>query len=127
MTHAAGDSREPAADTDAGDRDDAQTRAGRGPPDPWIVRAGVTLAVGVGIGILAAIGVGLAGASGRVGAVVVLLIVSLATALAALMALLSSVVEELRGADVAWRRPVMGIMLFVVAAMLMAMTVAAAG
>lgn len=124
------DSRRAATDTDAGGPNAGgpdQASHGRRPRDPWIVRAGVTVAVGIGVGVLAAVGVGLAGASGQWGAIVVLLIVSLAAALGALMALVSAVVDEVRGGDVGWRRPVMGIALFVVAAMLMSMTVVAAG
>lgn len=95
-------------------------------PDRWMVRAGVTVAIALGLGILVAATLGFAGASGQVGAVVVLLLLSLGTAVGALMALVSAVVDEFRGRDVPWRRPVMGIVLFLAAAVLMAMTVAAA-
>lgn len=97
-----------------------------GGPDRWMVRAGVAVAVALGLGILVAATLGFAGASGQVGAVVVLLLLSLGTAVGALMALVSAVVDEFRGRDVPWRRPVMGIVLFFAAAVLMAMTVAAA-
>ena len=57
----------------------------------------------------------------------ILLVLSLTAGLSAVLALVTSAVDEFRGRDVPWRRPVLGIVLFVAAAMLMAMTVAAAG
>ena len=97
-----------------------------GGPDRWMVRAGVAVAIGLGLGILVAGVLGFAGASGQAGAVVVLLLLSLGMAVGALLALVSAVVDEFRGRDVAWRRPVLGVVLFLAAAGLMAMTVAAA-
>ncbi len=95
--------------------------------DPWLRRVAVVMGVGLGVGILAAVGVGIAGASGQVGAVIILLVLSLAAGTSAVLALVTAAIEEFRGGNVSWRRPVLGIVLFVAAAMLMAMTVAAAG
>lgn len=95
--------------------------------DRWMVRAGIAVAIGLGLGVVAAAGLGMAGASGQVGAVVLLLLLSLGTACGALLALVSAVADEFRGRDVTWRRPVLGVVLFFAAALLMAMTVAAAG
>lgn len=110
-----------------GDSDAAAPTDIDGSRDPWLRRVAVVMGVGLGVGILAAVGAGLAGATGRVGAVIILLVLSLAAGTSAVMALVTSAIEEFRGGDVSWRRPVLGIVLFVAAAMLMAMTVAAAG
>jgi hypothetical protein len=104
--------------------DESATVPGR---DRWMVRAGITVAVGLGLGVVAAAGLGIAGASGQAGAVALLLVLSLGAAGGALLALVSAVVDEFRGRDVTWRRPVLGVVLFLAAALLMAMTVAAAG
>ncbi|HKJ56044.1 MAG TPA: hypothetical protein VJ978_08655 [Nitriliruptoraceae bacterium] len=97
-----------------------------GPVDPWPRRVGIIMAVGLGVGVAAALAAGATGASGQVGAVLILLVLSLAAGVGALLALVTSAVDEFRGRDVTSRRPVLGIVLFVAAAMLMAMTVAAA-
>lgn len=83
--------------------------------------------IGAGAGIAVALLTGVLGASGRVGLVVLLLCCALACGLGALYAIVTVVVDDLRGEPTSRRRPVAAAVLFALAAVLMAMVAGAGG
>ncbi len=98
-----------------------------GDRDPRLRGLAVFLGVGFGIAVLAAAGLGLAGADGRAGAAGLLLVLSLVVAGGAVWALGTAVVDEYRERPVGRARVVVGIVLFIAAAALMAMTAGVGG
>jgi hypothetical protein len=80
------------------------------------------LSVGWGVALLAAVVAGLAGLPGNVGAAALLLVGALATATAALHALVLALVDDLKDHRVWRRRPLIGVGLIVVAGLLLVMT-----
>jgi hypothetical protein len=95
--------------------------------DPKVRRtwgiAGSGAVAGLGLALVS----GALGGSGRVGLVIFLLITAAASGLAALYAILTAVIDDLKQRPVSRRRPIAAITLFVVAALLMAMVAAAGG
>lgn len=91
-------------------------------PDPWCRRIGMIVGATVLVAILAAGSLGAAGVTGGGGAVVLLLVLVLGMALAAVLALATSAIDEFRGRPVTWRRPLLGVVLLLVAMALSAMT-----
>jgi uncharacterized protein (DUF849 family) len=102
-------------------------RAGEDPRDPRVRRtwriAGVGALVGVGLAALS----GVLGGDGRVGFVILFLVTSLATGVAALYAGVTAVVDDLKGRPVARARVVAAVGLFVLTALLMALVAGAGG
>lgn len=105
-------------------RDDASPPPRR---DPRLRTVAVIVAVGVGLAIVGAVGVGALGGDGRTGAAVLLLVLSLGMASGAVVALGSAVLDEYRDRPVSAPRIVVGIVLFVAAAAFMAMTAGVGG
>lgn len=96
-------------------------------PDPKLRRTRrIPLGAAI-VGIVLAALTGVLGGDGRVGLVVFLLVTSVGAGLGALYGIVTAVVDDLKQRPVDRRRPITAVVLFLVAAMLMAMVAAAGG
>lgn len=109
--------------------DEAVPGAATGPPPDLVRRRYIRRIAGGGIslGLLLSVGAGAAGATGRVGAAILLLLSAAGCAAAATYGVLTAVVDDLRDRPVSRRRLLWVIMMFVAAAALMAMTAGVGG
>lgn len=107
--------------TDGGREDTAQE------PDPRVRSTWRIAAVGAVVAVALAVLTGVLGATGRVGFVVLFLVLALSAGLAALYAGLTAVVDDLKGRRVARARVVSAVGLFFLAAILMALVAGAGG
>lgn len=95
--------------------------------DPWLRRVGIVVGGGVAGAVVIAFAAGSLGASGTTVAAVLLLLLALTCGGAALLALGTALVDELRGRPVSRGRIVVGIVLFFAGAALMAMVAGVGG
>lgn len=95
--------------------------------DPRVRRTWRIAAVGALVAVAVAVLTGVLGGTGRVGFVVLFLLLSLSATLSALYAGLTAVVDDLKGRRVARARVVSAVGLFFLAALLMALVAGAGG
>lgn len=105
-----------------GARDDAPPE-----PDPRVRRTWRIAGGGAVVAVALAVLTGVLGATGRVGFVVLFLVLALSAGLAALYAGTTAVVDDLKGRRVARARVVSAVGLFFLAALLMALVAGAGG
>lgn len=113
--------------TGSGPDDHAGDTVDRPARDQWLRRVGIVVGAGVAGAVLVAFAAGALGATGTTVAAVLFLLLAFTCGGAALLALGTALVDELRGRAVSRGRIVVGIVLFFAAAALMAMVAGIGG